>query len=195
MSSSLRTRSLLPRLASLCALGAGALLLLADSSDPSCENGYNALRFAARFTSTCPANFAPPSGTLRIDLPNDGREIVEPLRIAGVFAVGQVDTDGRSVCTPTSLRIAGLLTCSSIDLSPLVGSQTITCSSDRTSPAVLKLHTIDSGAGADATDQADATDRADATDATVASEGGPPTSRPPPSNSPVTCTIVFEQVR
>ena len=152
------------------------------------------MRFAARFTSTCPISFAPPSGILRLDLPKDGQTVAEPLRVSGISATGEIATDGGSVCTPTSLRLtSNALTCSSIDLNPLVSSQTITCSSDRSNPAVLKLHAIDSGLDGSTDVASDGGTDATSDGGTMALDGCP--TPKPPSNVPVTCSIVFEKIQ
>lgn len=196
------------RLARLAPLLGGAALLLADSADPTCTEGSKAVRFDARFTSTCPVELAPEAGEVHLDLPDlpkedpgYARRIVQAFRVAGFDADdSRVDTNAENVCTPTAIRLARLrLTCGALRFD--ADSQQVTCSTSSSVPLVLSLGRrdgSDAGAGGDGAAEAGTLLLdASAPDASTAAPQAPaPTSTTPEDVPPanVTCTLSFQRL-
>lgn len=198
MSSMLRAR--LARLCSLLALGAGALLLLADSAD--CPDGYAGATWNASFASTCPADLVPATGSVHLTLANgnnpDEAALLRDLRAAGLkVAAAQVQTGGGgNTCAQSGFRLeldaasGGPRYCTRVSFDG--PSQEVTCTTTPPSATALRLgrrdlsdaSSSDEDATADAAGDAAAVEDADATapvEPADASAAAPPT----------TCTITF----
>lgn len=194
------------RLARLAPLLAGAALLLADSADPTCTEGSKAVRFDARFTSTCPVELAPASGEVHLDLPDlpaedptYARRIVQAFRVAGFDADdSRVETNAENVCTPTAIRLARLrLACGALRFDR--DTQAVTCSTSSSVPLVLSLGRRDgSDAGAGVTDGGEEAGSLALDAAAPAADAGRTTEPPPaPTAEPpadVTCTLSFQRL-
>src|SRR5262249_24994093 len=144
-------RTFLTGAASLTMLGAGALLLMADSA--SCPDGYSDAKVDMSFTSTCPTDFAPKEGSLHFALPagkDDSAQqkaLADALRVAGIDAPGarvnQIESggDSKNVCRPISFslyRASPAFNCGNIVLG--LGEQNVTCKSGSSAtPLALRV--------------------------------------------------------
>jgi hypothetical protein len=199
-----RSLSFPARIASLAALGGGALLLVADSAE--CRDGFEETRYSASFRSTCPSDLAVGAGVLRVVL-NEQRDqqLLDALREAGLRAK-DVHTRHQEVradiCANTGFSFSlssgqTELRCEEVRFAADV--QEITCSHDRAaSPRVLDVgvrpRDHDEDASFPDADDADA-------DADVASDAGADddasVTGPEPAltpERPSSCTITFTKM-
>lgn len=114
----------------------------------SCPDGKAGAKLAATFVSTCPATFVPASGTLHLDISDDGRRhhqaALDGVRAAGINAAwASVTTDDSptsSVCVPATFNFGRAnsdevpLQCP--DISFAQRSQTVTCRIGRSNEVV-----------------------------------------------------------
>jgi hypothetical protein len=198
------------RVASLAMVGAGALLLMADSVE--CPDGYAEARFDASFTSTCPIELAPAKGEVHILLPAGNNQQDDALRTglrAAGFGADSVSTRSSGansdVCTAKSFtftRESGTprLRCSDVTLGS--SEQTVTCDGRGQTPLVLRLGRRDLSDGStpdaapnDAGDAGDAEGGASTSDGGLAPAPAPSgTAFDPSGDSAIACTITFKQL-
>lgn len=117
-------------------LGAGALLLVADSADDgdsatsiACASELPAATFNATFTSTCPGTYAPGQGTLELALSasksGDTVGLHQALMRAGFRASGESIDCSERASFDISATSGQYLRCSGFRYD--TASQTITC--------------------------------------------------------------------